>query len=636
MRARVASALAAAILPTVFLPAVLSAQGGELTFTPERARPGGRVEVAYEPSSDLAGEPELRLRARLRTPGDPSYNRTMTSRTVAELAPDGHGVYRGAFVLPDSVVYGAFAVEDTAAATTDTREGAFWELMAHGGDGRPLFRALVQRGHDYMGRDLHGTLETARTMVRIHPDRLRGWDMLQAAETWIFRGRGDGPHEGRRDTLRALVARLDSTLAGRDDVPVDQVAYMARYADEYADEEVADRWEERWRAVREHRPGHPLALHDRLGELLPELRDDPGELLDELDALWEAAEAPRARRILAVRGFRAARRLGEREPLIRWADRYRAHGRSGARGVVAYRTLLSTEATRAHAVEAAREEVERLLDPLDATRRLGETRAGHRDRMTSRAATLRAAIGEALLAEGRPRQGLEALERAAAVGWDTDRHRALAEARLEAGDREGATEALAAVAADPATPPGAADSLRRQAAVDPATWERAVERARKEMIERTLASSRDEEVGAPEALSPDGTRVRLDERLGEEATVVVHWSRSCHFSRRAMPKIVERAEELAARGVPLLAVTGDAPEEAKEYLREEDLRVEGGALEVLFDVDGEVVNEIGSWGTPQYFVLDGAGRLRFVSSLADLPRHVAALRAEAVGATARR
>lgn len=37
---------------------------------------------------------------------------------------------------------------------------------------------------------------------------------------------------------------------------------------------------------------------------------------------------------------------------------------------------------------------------------------------------------------------------------------------------------------------------------------------------------------------------------------------------------------------------------------------------------------IGSWGTPQYYVLDGSGRLRFVSSLDDLPRHVAALRAD--------
>lgn len=636
MRARIASVLAAAILSTVFLPAVLSAQDGELTFAPERPRPGERVEVAYEPPSELAGEPVLRLRARLRTPGDPSYNRTMTSRTVAELAPDGDGVYRGAFVFPDSAVYGAFAVEDTAAATADTREGAFWELMAHGEDGRPLFRALVQRGNDHMGRDLREALETARTMVRTHPDRLRGWDRLQAAETWIFANREEGPDEGRRDSLRRRVLRLDSALAGRDDLPFDQVRFMARYADEYADEEVAGRWKERLRAVREQRPGHPLALHDRLRERLPELRDDPRELLEELGALWEVAEGPRARQVLAVRGFRAARRLGEREPLLRWADRYRAHGRSGARGVVAYRALLSTGATRADAIPAARGEVERLLDPPDATRRLGETRAEHRDRMARRAARLRAAIGEALLAEGRTRQGLEALGRAAAVGWDTDRHRALAEGRLEAGDREGATEAFAAVAADPATSPEAADSLRREVGADAATWRKAVERARSKMIERTLAASRAEDPGDAVAVGPDGSRVRLDDRLGEVATAVVFWSRSCPYSRRAMSRIVERAGELAAEEVPLLAVTGDASEKAKEYLREEDVRVEGGALEVLFDVEGEVADAVGSWGTPQYYVLDGEGRLRFTSSLDDLPRHVAALQAEAAGTTARR
>lgn len=636
MRVRISSVLAAAILPTVSLPAVLSAQDGELTFTPERPRPGERVEVAYRTSSELAGEPELRLRARLRTPGDPPYNRTMATGTVAELAPDGEEVYRGAFVFPDSAVYGAFAVEDAAAAATDTREGAFWELSAHGPDGRPLFEALEQRFLDHMGRDLREVLETARTTVRTHPDRLRGWDMLRAAETWIFADAGDGPDEGRRDSLRRRVLRLDSALAGRDDLPVDQVRFMARYAGEYADEEVAGRWEERWRAVREQRPGHPLVLHDRIGDLLSELRDEPGELLEELGAVWEAADSPRARRALATRGFRAARRLGEREPLLRWADRYRAHGRSGARGVVAYRALLSNEATRADAVPAARGEVERLLDPPDAARRLGETRSEHRDRMARRAAMLRTEIGEALLAEGRTRRGLEALDRAAAVGWDTDRHRALAEARLEAGDREGATEALAAVAADPATSSEAADSLRREVDADAATWRKAVERARSKMIERTLASSRTEEPGGPVAVSPDGSRVRLDDRLGEEATAVVFWSRSCPYSRRAMPRIVERAEELAARGVPLLAVTGDAPEKAQEYLREEDVRVEGGAHEVLFDVEGEVADAVGSWGTPQYYVLDGEGRLRFTSSLDDLPRHVAALQAEATGATARR
>lgn len=432
MHARSASVLAVAALLAASAPAALVAQDGELTFTPERPRAGQQVDVAYEPTAELAGEPELRLRARLRTPGDRAYNRTMGSRTVATLAPDADGVFRGAFTLPDSVVYAAFAVEDTAATAADSRAGAFWELMAHGRDGRPLFEALEQRFDDHMGRDQREVLETARTTVRTHPDRLRGWDMLRAAESWLFADRGAGPDEGRRDTLRRRVAHLDSTLAGWDDLPVDQVRFMARYAGEYADEEVAGRWEERWRELRQERPGHALALRDRLGELAPELREDPRELLGELDGLWEIAEDPRARRVLVGFGFRAARQLGEEEPLQRWADRYRDHGRSAPRATVVLQALLSEEATRTEAIPSAREEIERWLEAPDRTRRLGETRAEHRERMVRRAATLRESLGEALLAEGRTEEGVEAMERASAVGWDTERYRALGEARLKA------------------------------------------------------------------------------------------------------------------------------------------------------------------------------------------------------------
>lgn len=622
--------LASALLATVALPLSASAQAGELTFAPERPSSGQEIEVAYTPPPRLAGEPALRLRARFRTPRDPPYNRTMTTRTAARLASDGEGAFRGDFTLPDSVVYAVFAVEDTSARIVDTREGSFWELMVHGSDGRPLFEALRQRFQDHMGRDLHATLEIARTAVRTHPDRLLGWDLLRATEVWVHGERGAERLEERRDALRSRVLRLDSTLAAWQDLPVDQVAGMRRYAEEYASEETADRWEQRWRRLREERPGHALAVRDSVFALRRQLREEPERLLEELERLWETAAGPAGRRALTQQGFRTARELGEEEPLVRWADRYREYGPGGERRVVALRALLSNEAAREEGIRSTKEELERLSEPPAETRRLGESRAEHRERAARRAADLRAALGEALLAEGRTRAGLEALERAAAVGWDTDRHRSLGEARLDAGERDAALDAFAAVAADPATHTEAADSLRRELGVGPTAWEAAIDRAEREMLGRTLASSRSEDVGAPSALTADGADVRLDELLGEDATVVVFWSRGCPYSRRAMPRIVERAEELGARGVPVLAVTGGAAEAAQKYLREEEgLHPGEGPLTVLFDVEGEMANAIDNWATPKYYVLDGAGRLRFESTLDDLPRHVAALRAEA-------
>ena len=90
-----------------------------------------------------------------------------------------------------------------------------------------------------------------------------------------------------------------------------------------------------------------------------------------------------------------------------------------------------------------------------------------------------------------------------------------------------------------------------------------------------------------------------------------------------MPRIAALAERLSEEGVPLLAVTRDPPVEAEEYLSEG-----GWEIEVFYDTRGEAARALNSWGTPQYFVLDHAGRLSFAnSSLDELPRQVTALRA---------
>ncbi len=81
------------------------------------------------------------------------------------------------------------------------------------------------------------------------------------------------------------------------------------------------------------------------------------------------------------------------------------------------------------------------------------------------------------------------------------------------------------------------------------------------------------------------------------------------------------ASRLAEAGVPLLAVTNDPPRDAEEYLAEGGLE-----LDVLFDDQGALGQAFNNWATPQYYVLDGKGRLRFVSSLDALLRHVMALR----------
>ncbi len=144
-------------------------------------------------------------------------------------------------------------------------------------------------------------------------------------------------------------------------------------------------------------------------------------------------------------------------------------------------------------------------------------------------------------------------------------------------------------------------------------------------MRRTLQATRHDPVSPVRLTARQGSSVALAELTGEEATVVVFWSRYCGPSAQAMPRTAALAGRLAQEGVPLLAITRDAPGEAEAFLREG-----GFEITALYDTEGEAARALNSWGTPQYFVLDGTARLRFAfSSLDDLLRQVAALRAEA-------
>jgi thiol-disulfide isomerase/thioredoxin len=113
------------------------------------------------------------------------------------------------------------------------------------------------------------------------------------------------------------------------------------------------------------------------------------------------------------------------------------------------------------------------------------------------------------------------------------------------------------------------------------------------------------------------------------ATVVMFWSRYCAPSAQVMPWVAELAARLADDGTRLVAVTRDSPADAETYLQ-------GASLELptYFDTHGEAARVLNSWGTPQYFVLAGSGRLRFAfGSLSDVQRQMTALSAQEQSAT---
>src|SRR4051812_11419820 len=105
-----------------------TAARSDLTFSPTPATAGARISVTYRPSGTLAGERSLVLRARFR----PSHaEQTIPTRvvSVATLRRTADGSFTGAFVFPDSVVLGAFAVEDSLGQRVDANGGKKWQLL---------------------------------------------------------------------------------------------------------------------------------------------------------------------------------------------------------------------------------------------------------------------------------------------------------------------------------------------------------------------------------------------------------------------------------------------------------------------------------------------------------------------------
>lgn len=599
--------------PALAAPASLQAQAGALSFIPEQPRAGERIEVSYRPTATLAGEASLHLRARLRTPEHGAYNTGMGSVEVARLERGADGVARGSFRLPADVVYAAFAVESPDASRTDSREGRFWELLVSSDDGRPLLDALEQRFNDHMGRDMSEVLETARTMTRVYPDVPHAWTLLNAAENW---GGETDDEEARAAGHRERLVEFHRTLRDVADLSTSQVAYMYWYALVQRSEDIVAYWRAR---LLENHPGHFFAIQERINELNRIHADDPEAFLTELESLWEIAGDQSARQRILGPGLQFARRTGEAEAIVRWSDRYVMT--DPAPNTWAATTLAGIEATRDEGIRRLRAIIPEVARARNVGRALGQTAAEHEASVATRVAGLRTTLGRALFAAGRADEAVTEFESAASVGWDVARLRNLAEARLASGDSAGAISAFAAVAADPATSSEAAEALRATAGATADAWAVEVQRARYTMLERTLATAREEEVGSPSARVRGGADARLTDLLGPEATVVVFWSRYCGPSTEAMPRIAALAGELADIGVPLLAVTRDPQEAAEEYLEEG-----GFDLDVLFDVEGAVGRALNNWGTPQYYVLDGDGRLRFISSLDALKRHTAALR----------
>jgi peroxiredoxin len=121
---------------------------------------------------------------------------------------------------------------------------------------------------------------------------------------------------------------------------------------------------------------------------------------------------------------------------------------------------------------------------------------------------------------------------------------------------------------------------------------------------------------APRFELPDteGNRHTLEDALGAPATVVVFTCNHCPYALAWHDRIASAARDYADRGVRFVAINSNDseryPADSYEAMRER-VRKEDWPMPYLWDESQEVAATFGARVTPDLFVLDGEGRVRY-------------------------
>ena len=616
-RFMVAAAAITAIVAAGVTFGISEARGNrsELRFNPPAPQPGDTVEVEYLSTGWLGSEERLYLRARYRSALDVQRNRGARQVKVAELVKRGRGRYRGTIALPDSAVYSVFAVEDSGARRVDSNGRRFWELLEHQ-HGRPTRNALLQKQYDLMGVNWELAYATARVATELHPEDPFLWYSRQAFETALF---GSFRRDSLRDVHRARFDELHSMFFNTVDLTGDQLSgmYWLGYGSVVADSAQVEYW--RQRLITEA-PNHPFAVQERAFDVIRR-SSEIADGLQSFDSLWHDIGPSHAR--LARIGLDRAFQVRDETSMLTWLDRREALEPWSALNNSL--RLLEIPAMRERALVRLRAELGRLTTQSRSVRDLDQTMREWEHESAARRRTILTAIGRGLVASDRVLEGLDTLRLAAEEGWDAGVFLNIAGIKMDLGDTLGALDMFSRVVVDPKTSRTVTDSLNligsRMIGVD--TWTDAVRDAREMMYGRTLRMATDRRVSLRLRLDrSNGSGTTMLEEALNKVTVVAFWSRYCGPSVNQLMELQSVAQRLETQGVSVLAITEEEPsQDLADFLTKELTD-----LPVYHDSRGAARAALNSWGTPQYFVIDAKGRLRFERvQLADVERYAAAL-----------
>ena len=598
---------------------------GDVMFTPADPERGADVTIEYRRTAILGDADVLVLRARYRRPGDESYDRSPRQQVVGRLERVGSQLYRGRFTLPDSVVYAVFAVEDEAGERVDHNGQRLWELLAHR-DGKPELDALIQRHRDLMGRNWEVAFETARRVSELYPDKPGVWSTVRFFEEIVL---GEHGADSLRSVHHARIGGFHEQLSERASLSGDDLGAMYRYASGARDSVTAKYWRQRLLA---EAPEHPLAIQELVIEVFREHYEHPQRVLVEFERLWQeygstlvggAARRHPSHRQLPRQGYYTALRVGDPAQIRRWAER-RLSVEPTAMFALAI-GFAEKPALRAEGLEMLRARLKEIHDLGDARRSLRRTVQDQEPRDQAARRRVYAVLGKALVDDGQTASGLDTLALAAQDGWDLSVFRTIADVRLGLGDTANAMEAMAHIAVDPNTRTTTLDSIAGMAtsAVGDDRWTELRQRARAEMRDRTLRSAVTRSLRRrARVVDGRGERHSLEDLAQGTVTFVAFWSRYCGPSLQQLPQLQRVADQLEEHGVRVIAITDEAPsDDVRQFLSDKEL-----TLPVYHDTRGEAKLALDSWGTPEHFLLDQLGRVRFAyGSLNEVMRQVEAL-----------
>jgi hypothetical protein len=595
----------------------VTASASVLNLEPVRPTAGMTIQVSYWPTIGLGTERSLVLRARFRTASDEPYAYRVRHVMAAELQRGSDGVFRGEFALPDSVVYASFAIENAAATQVDARAGRLWELMVHHND-VPTFAALEQRIFDHMGRSWEEAHGTARQMARLYPDHPRAWTYVLAYERDLHSG-------AARDSLyashRARFEQLHEQYRPEPSLPEPILVGMDNYAMSAGTVETSRYWSAR---LASEYPLSPYAMFNRLSAFNRRHRDDRAAVLAELEQIWREIEprAGQAYRMNIKQGYQLSEAT-DVEAYRRWVSRFDRYITDRWAEEYMAEPLLQWESSRTEGIDRLQARIERLrrVDAYD--RDLMHTIEEQRRANAKFIASAQVALAGGLLDAGRSSEALRVLTDATRQAWDPVLFQQVISRLRQHGDTVGIVQLAADIAADPMVPQATRDSLRSSTNVSNDVWSSAIENGSTRLRQVLLAQSTSHSLPSRVRLTaPDGAEVDL-RALGEDGPFgVVFWKRSCGGSLRMLPELTRAAQELTRSGLRLLVITEEKSSAGfATFVRDQQL-----GFPIYHDTYGDAAKAFNSWATPDYYVVDGSGRVRFRNStLPDLPRQLFAL-----------